>query len=86
MNLIPDEEGGNLYLINGNMTSPRGCRDICRQGGEKKKQKVLEFSNNLPDEETVLRFDGPIAEESWFGDKITPALFLFPNYKTILAT
>ena len=41
-----------------------------------KNKKFWNFLNNLPDEETVLRFDGPIAEESWFGDKITPALFL----------
>lgn len=29
-----------------------------------------------PEEETVLRLDGPIAEESWYGDEVTPALFL----------
>lgn len=41
-----------------------------------KNKKFWKFLNDLPDEETVLRLDGPIAEESWFGDEVTPALFL----------
>lgn len=41
-----------------------------------KKRKFWKFLNSLPGEKTVLRLDGPIAEESWFGDEITPALFL----------
>ena len=37
--------------------------------------KFWSFHETL-EEETVLRLDGPIAEESWYGDEVTPALFL----------
>lgn len=40
------------------------------------KRKFWKFLNDIPDEETVLRLDGPIANESWFGDEVMPALFL----------
>lgn len=37
--------------------------------------KFWSFHETL-EEEIVLRLDGPIAEESWYGDEVTPALFL----------
>jgi hypothetical protein len=40
------------------------------------KRKFWVFQRGDPKEETILRLDGPIAKESWFGDEVTPALFL----------
>ena len=41
------------------------------------KRKFWVFQRGDPEKgETVLRLDGPIAKESWFGDEVTPALFL----------
>jgi HK97 family phage portal protein len=45
MNLIPDEEGGNLYLINGNMTKLEDAGIFAgKEVKENEEQKVLEFS------------------------------------------
>ena len=44
MNLIPDEEGGNLYLINGNMKSLKGQQLTNKSnGGDQDETKVLEL-------------------------------------------
>lgn len=40
-------------------------------------RKFWAFREGDPDgKEMILRLDGPIAKESWFGDEVTPALFL----------
>ena len=42
-----------------------------------KKSKFWNWVRNEgPEEQAVLRLNGTIAEESWFGDEVTPALFL----------
>ncbi len=41
-----------------------------------RKRKFWLLQRGDPPEETILRLDGPIAKESWFGDEVTPALFL----------
>lgn len=41
-----------------------------------KKSKFWNWVRNEdPEEQAVLRLNGTIAEESWFGDEVTPALF-----------
>ncbi|ESV54759.1 portal protein [Streptococcus agalactiae LMG 14747] len=53
LNLLPDEEGGNLYLINGNMTKLKDA------GGFMKQPTEMEPAEDTPEEEedaTILEF------------------------------
>lgn len=40
-----------------------------------KNNKFWNFVTNEDTDETELLFNGPISEDTWFGDEITPALF-----------
>ena len=84
---IPAELGGDLYLINGNMTKLEDAGIFAATSAAGKEndsnEEILELENqtqtNQETQETVttrtLFLNGTIAEESWFDDDITPALF-----------
>ena len=86
---IPAEEGGDLYLINGNMLPLKdaGALQIQKTSDDGKEEnadeEVLEVEEQNGDqsgesdatEERTLFLNGTIAEESWFDDDITPQLF-----------
>ncbi len=89
MDRIPAEEGGDLYLINGNML-PLGNAGLLqipkRAMTERRKTPMKKFwkwknrtvTNQENQTETVERtlfLNGTIAEESWFDDDVTPQLF-----------
>ena len=40
-----------------------------------KNNKFWNFVKNEDTNETELLFNGPISEDTWFGDEVTPALF-----------
>ena len=73
---ISDEEGGNLYLVNGSMTklSDAGAFLLKRIMKRRKIQMAKRFwnwKNHTEENETVqrvLELNGTIAEESWFDD------------------
>ena len=83
---IPAEQGGDLYLINGNMTKLEDA-GIFAADSNNGKGKILmkKFwnwkSRKIRDQageevsERVLFLNGTIAEESWFDDDVTPELF-----------
>ena len=85
LNPLSDGEGGNLYLVNGNMipitmtaisaTRTATTTETTNAGDA----EVKKFWNFIRDETApdarVLRLEGTIAEESWFDDDVTPALF-----------
>ena len=62
---IPAEQGGDLYLINGNMTKLEDAGIFAADGNGEEENS----------DEEVLFLNGTIAEESWFDDDVTPALF-----------
>ena len=66
---IPAEQGGDLYLINGNMTKLEDA------GWNWKSRKIRDQASGEEVTERVLFLNGTIAEESWFDDDVTPALF-----------
>lgn len=79
---ISDEEGGNLYLVNGSMTKLSDAGAFAEKNNEKEEntngEKVLELENHTEENETVqrvLELNGTIAEESWFDDDVTPQMF-----------
>ena len=82
---IPAEEGGDLYLINGNMLPLKdaGALQIPNPTmTERRKMSMKKFwkwknqaqTETAPAERT-LYLNGTIAEESWFDDDVTPQLF-----------
>lgn len=123
LNPIPDEEGGNTYLINGNMLPISMCglsqlvllrlpckrRTMARMlivmmagklilmpnslgthhkknpislhsgdARQRRNRPVNNFWNWVKNEDTGQRelyLEGVIAQESWFGDEVTPAAF-----------
>lgn len=87
LDLIPPELGGDLYLINGNMTKleDAGIFAATTAAGKEDEndEEVLEVENQtMTNQETqeqtlerTLFLNGTIAEESWFDDDITPKLF-----------
>ena len=91
LDLIPDEDGGNLYLVNGNMlpiksiakgnfytVQPIANNDVGKEDTDEKSEEVWNWKNQADVEgthERVLEFYGTIAEESWFDDDITPKMF-----------
>ena len=82
MDRIPEELGGDLYLINGNMTKLQDAGIFAGSGkGKDTGEEVLELEKkavNLESgqeaEERILFMNGVIAEDSWFDDDVTPAL------------
>ena len=85
MDRIPAKEGGDLYLINGNML-PLGNAgafantEVSDDGKEEDSdEKVLEVEEPGGDGDssggTDAVLNGTIAEESWFDDDVTPQLF-----------
>ncbi len=85
---IPAEDGGDLYLINGNMLPLKnaGALQIHLPMTERRKNPMKKFWNwktrtvtNQEAQEQVqertLFLNGTIAEESWFDDDVTPQLF-----------
>ena len=85
---IPAEDGGDLYLINGNMLPLKNAgafADTPTDDGKEEEtdEEVLELEepdgNELGDAGTDtgknLFLNGTIAEESWFDDDVTPQLF-----------
>ena len=89
MDRIPAEDGGDLYLINGNMLPLGGRRSFCRYTNrtmtERRKIPMKKFwkwkNRTAANQETAepvertLFLNGTIAEESWFDDDVTPAAF-----------
>ncbi len=84
---IPAEDGGDLYLINGNMLPLKRNAGAFAEytngkGGRKRKMPMKNFwkwknqaqTETAPAERT-LYLNGTIAEESWFDDDVTPQLF-----------
>ena len=78
------EDGGDLYLINGNMLPLKNAGAFANtptdDGKEEKTdEEVLELEEpdqtETSDEERTLFLNGTIAEESWFDDDVTPQLF-----------
>ena len=86
---IPAEEGGDLYLINGNMLPLKQAgalrkailHQLERRKTNRMKPKTKKFwtwkdqADGEGTEARVLELYGTIAEESWFDDEITPAMF-----------
>lgn len=87
LDLIPDEDGGNLYLVNGNMLPLVKAGTFADNPNTEKrrkkpmknpKTKFWKWKNQTDGDgahERVLEFYGTIAEESWFDDDITPKMF-----------
>lgn len=87
LDLIPPELGGDLYLINGNMTKleDAGIFAATTAAGKEdendekfwkwKKQTVTNQETQEQTLERTLFLNGTIAEESWFDDDVTPKLF-----------
>lgn len=75
---ITAEEGGDLYLVNGNMLPLKMQAHLLKLITRRKKMKKFwkwkNQTQNSPTER-VLTLNGTIAEESWFDDDITPQLF-----------
>ena len=82
---IPAEEGGDLYLINGNMLPLKDAGAFANTEPtmtERRKMPMKKFwkwknqaqTETAPAERT-LYLNGTIAEESWFDDDVTPQLF-----------
>ena len=87
---IPEENGGDLYLINGNMLPLKNAGAFANtptdDGTERRKKPMKKFWNWKNQTETnsetqeqiqerTLFLNGTIAEESWFDDDVTPQLF-----------
>ncbi len=82
---IPAEEGGDLYLINGNMLPLKDAGAFAdtepNDDGKEENadEEVLEVEDQAQTEtapaERTLYLNGTIAEESWFDDDVTPQLF-----------
>lgn len=82
---IPASDGGDLYLINGNMLPLEHAgafASISQTGKEETNpdespQEVLEVEKSADGEPEarVLELYGTIAEESWFDDDVTPQMF-----------
>ena len=77
---IPAEEGGDLYLINGNMLPLKDAGAFANTPptiAERRKNPMKKFWNwtNQTQTERTLHLNGTIAEESWFDDEVTPQLF-----------
>ena len=79
---IPAELGGDLYLINGNMTKLADAGIFAgkasTENGEEESdenEEVLELEEPGETAERTLFLNGTIAEESWFDDDVTPQLF-----------
>lgn len=85
---IPAEDGGDLYLINGNMLPLKNAgafADTPTDDGKEEKPmkkfwnwKSRTVTNSETQEQTqerTLFLNGTIAEESWFDDDVTPQLF-----------
>ena len=77
---IPAEEGGDLYLINGNMLPLKNAgafADTPTDDGKEEKmmKKFWNWKDQTETAERTLFLNGTIAEESWFDDEITPQLF-----------
>lgn len=73
MNPIPDEEGGNLYLINGNLKT-QDCLDSLQEGMITMSRKFWNWVRN-DNEDRILILNGEISNETWYGDEITPQIF-----------
>ncbi len=87
---IPVEDGGDLYLINGNMLPLQKRRSFLQISTpiteKEEKNPMKKFWNwknrTVTNEETqeqiqerTLFLNGTIAEESWFDDDVTPQIF-----------
>lgn len=85
---IPAEDGGDLYLINGNMLPLKNAVLLQKHlpMTERRKKPMKKFwnwknrtvTNSETQEQTqerTLFLNGTIAEESWFDDDVTPQLF-----------
>lgn len=81
---ISAAEGGDLYLINGNMTKLADAGIFAAKADTKGKEEetneeVLELKNKMVQnkdetsekQERILFLSGTIAEESWFDDDVT---------------
>lgn len=81
---IPAEDGGDLYLINGNMLPLKNAGAFANTPTDdgKEEKPMKKFWNwksrtvtNSETQERTLFLNGTIAEESWFDDDVTPQLF-----------
>ena len=85
---IPAELGGDLYLVNGNMTKLQDAGIFAASSAANGKEEtddedeeVLELdepdgeNQTKPVVERTLTINGTIAEESWFDDDVTPEIF-----------
>ncbi len=83
---IPAEEGGDLYLINGNMLPLKDAGAFANTESiddgkeENADEEVLEVEESSRRRRRLRRngrciLNGTIAEESWFDDDVTPQLF-----------
>ena len=85
---IPAEDGGDLYLINGNMLPLKNAGAFANTPTDdgKEENPMKKFWNwktrTVTNQETqeqaqerTLFLNGTIAEESWFDDDVTPQLF-----------
>ena len=77
---IPEEDGGDLYLINGNMLPLKNAGAFANtptdDGKEEKPMKKFwNWKDPTETAERTLFLNGTIAEESWFDDDVTPQLF-----------
>lgn len=77
LNRIPEELGGDLYLINGNMTKLFDAGTFANKITQNWRRIMnKKFWNWVKNEEgRTLYFDGYIAQDSWFYDDITPKQF-----------
>ena len=82
---IPAEDGGDLYLINGNMLplcdagAFANTTPILTERRQTPMKKFWKWKNQAATETEpavrTLHLNGTIAEESWFDDDVTPQLF-----------
>ena len=74
---IPAEQGGDLYLINGNMTKLEDAGIFAAERMKVMDKRFWNWTESADDEsmERTLTINGTIAEESWFDDDVTPELF-----------
>ena len=79
---IAEEEGGDLYLINGNMTKLKDAGIFAGRRANRMKKfwkwknhKVLNQETQMETVERTLFLNGTIAEDSWFDDDVTPQMF-----------
>ena len=78
MNMLSEEEGGNLYLCNGSFTKLSEAGKFANQNSEKEEKPNEEILELYPKRRYIGNrafVNGPISEDTWWGDEVTPALF-----------